>query len=72
MHECETTPAVENLISSVYKCQSVAAPALDNSHVVLFCFGAESEEAIRHTSAQLLPGTRFTVLSVSKVLRYRL
>jgi hypothetical protein len=60
LHECQTTPVTGNLISSVCVCKSVAAPVfpVDSSHVVLFCSGADSEDIIRHTSAQLLPGTR--------------
>ena len=62
---CTTVPVACDLASPFCNCKSAATSALptSSSHVLLFCNGSDSKDAVRHTVAQLLPGTRLTVFS---------
>jgi hypothetical protein len=63
--EYQTSPSASDLASPVCMCKRDATPHLptSSSHVLLFCNGSDSEDTVRHTVAQLLPGTRLTVFS---------
>ncbi len=62
----ETVPLGSGLATPVSKCKSTAtlSSCAESSHVVLMCSDLDSESTVRQTAAQLLPGTRLTVLSL--------
>jgi hypothetical protein len=62
---CETVPLGSGLATPESLCKSTAtlSSCAETSHVLLFADGLDRECTIRQLAAQLLPGTRLTVLS---------